>query len=83
MSVNTIKHFLGEISEKYTLPKKSNTPLDTPKSQEVAINEVMETITKTNDNDTDRTEPVHKTTNEDDLLSLFDQYSELMSPTSD
>ena len=40
-------------------------------------------MTKTNDNHTDRTEPVHKTTNEDDLLGHFDQYSELMSPTSD
>ena len=83
LSVNTIKHFLGKIGEKDALQKKSNTPSNTPMSPDVAINEVMETISMTNDNHTDKTEPVNKTVDEDDLLSLTDQYSEFISPTSD
>ena len=43
----------------------------------------METITSTNGNDTYKTKPVHKTTNEKDLLSLLDQYTNLMSPKLD
>ena len=42
----------------------------------------MESITSTNDNHTDRTDPVHEAADED-LLILFDQYSNVMSPTLD
>ena len=59
-SVNTIRCFLGKTAEKYTLQKKSNTLSDAPKSQDIVINEVLETITMTNDNHRDRSEPVHK-----------------------
>ena len=59
---------------------RSQTLFDVTKSEGIGINEVMETIPMTNDNYTDRTEPVHEAADEEDLLSLFDQYSDLMSP---
>ena len=74
---NTTKVFLSKTGEKYTLQKKSNIPSNAPKTQDVAKNEVMETIIMTNDSDTDCTEPVHKATDEQDLLNLFDQYCNL------
>ena len=74
---------LGKIGEKYTCQKKSNTLSGIPKSQENVLNEVMEIITLTHDSHTDRAEPLHETADEEDLLSLFDQYSDLMSPNSD
>ena len=43
----------------------------------------METITMTNYNDTDRTEPIQEAANDEDLLSLFNQYTGFMSPTLD
>ena len=43
----------------------------------------METITSTNNNHTDRTELIMETDDEEDLLSLFEQYSDLMLPTLD
>ena len=55
-----IKCFLSKIGKKNTLQKKLKTPYDIPKSQEVAVNEVMETISLTQDNHTDRAEPLHK-----------------------
>ena len=69
--------------EKYTLQKKSNTPTNITKSQEVAVNEAMETITSTHDSHTDRTEPLLEVADKEDLLSLFDQYSYLMSLNSE
>ena len=48
LSVNTVKHFLSRKGEKYTLQKKLNTSSDAPNSQDVMVNEVMETITTTN-----------------------------------
>ena len=42
----------------------------------------METITMADDKQTDRAESVYKGTDED-LMSLFDQYSDFKSPTSD
>ena len=65
LSVDTRKHFLSKIGERYALQKKSNIKFDAPKSQGVLINEVTKTITMTNDNHTDRTEPVHKAADED------------------
>ena len=56
---------------------------DAPKSQDVVINEVMETIIMTNNSHTDRTEPVQKAADEEYLLSFLDQYSNLMLSTSD
>ena len=76
------KHFLSKVSEKYTLQKRANTPSDALKSQDIVINEVIETIT-TKNNHTNRTEPLHKAADKEDLLSLFDQYFDLMSTTSD
>ena len=70
LGVNIIKHFLHKIGEKYTLQKKSNTTSDTPKSPDVAINEIMEPITITNDNHTERTEPVHEAVDEDDVTHI-------------
>ena len=66
-----MKCFLGKIGETYTLQMKMNTTSVIPKSQEVAVNEVMETITLAHDSLTERTEPLHKAANEEDLLSLF------------
>ena len=43
----------------------------------------MDSMNLTHDNLTDRAEPVHKAADEEDLLNLFDQYSDLMSPSSD
>ena len=49
LSVNTIKHFLSKLSEKYTLQKKSTTPSDPAKSQNVTVNEIVEIVTMTDD----------------------------------
>ena len=68
---------------KTTPQKNSNNPSGAPKSQDIAINVIMETIPMTDDSHTDKTEPVHEAANENDLLSLFDQYFNLMSPTMD
>ena len=73
LSVNTIKHFLGKIAERCTLQKKSNSPSNAPMSQDIAIKKVMEPLFQKNENYTDRTEPVHKAADEEDLPSLFDQ----------
>ena len=43
----------------------------------------METINFTHDSYTDKTVPAHEAPDEEDFLSLFDQYSDLMSPSSD
>ena len=47
------------------------------------VKKVMETITSTHHSHTDRVEPLHKAANEEDLLSLFNQPTDLMSPNSD
>ena len=73
--------FLGRIGEKYILQMKSNTSSDNPNSQDVTVNEVMETITMMDNKQTDTTESVHKSADEEDLLNLFDHYSDLMLPT--
>ena len=72
-TVNRMKCFPGKIGEKYTLQKKTKTLSDSPKSQEVVINDVMETINLTHDSHTDRAEPVYEAADEENLLSLFDQ----------
>ena len=41
----------------------------------------METINSTHDINTDGTEPVHEAADEEDLLCLFDQFSDLMLPS--
>ena len=43
----------------------------------------METITLKHDSQADTSEPSQKTANGEDLLSLFNQYSDLISPDSD
>ena len=83
LSVDPIKHFLGKSGERYTLQNKSNASPNSPKSQDVSANEITENITTTDDKQIDKTESVHKVLNEENLLSLFDQYSDLMSSTSD
>ena len=42
----------------------------------------METITLTHESPTDRAEPLHEAADEEDVMSLFNQYSNLMSPNS-
>ena len=78
-----IKHFLGKICEKHIIQKKSKTPSDSPKSQEVAVSEVMETIDLTHESHTERSELVHEAADEEVSLSFFDHYSSLMSPSLD
>ena len=63
--------------------KKSNTLPDAPNSLDVKVNEVIEAITTMDDKQTDTMESVYKSADEEDLYSLFDQYSYLMLPTSD
>ena len=63
-TVNMIKSFLSKKGEKYTLQKKSNTLSEISKSQGAAVHEVMDTITLTHYNHTDRVQPLHKTANE-------------------
>ena len=82
LSVSTIKHFLSRMGEKYTLQKMSNTSSD-PGSQDVTVNEAMEPITMMDDKQTDTAESAHKAANEEDLLSFFNQPSDLMSSSSD
>ena len=68
--------------KKYILKKKTgNSPKDL-KSPEATINEIMETIT-TNGNGTNSKESTHESTNEENLLNIFEQYSNFSHPTSD
>ena len=57
--------------------------MDPPKSQKVTVNEIVETITMTDDKQIDTAESVHKVADDKNLLSLFDQYSDLVCSTSD
>ena len=57
--------------ENYSLKKKPDNKPEDLKSPEAIINEVMETII-TNKNKTNSEEPIHKQTNEEDLMNLFD-----------
>ena len=57
--------------------------MDIPKSEEAAVNEVMETNILTTDSHTDRAESSYEAADEEDLLSLCNQYSNLLSPNSD
>ena len=43
----------------------------------------MKTITLTHNSHTDREEPLHEEADEEDLLSPFEQYSDLMTPNLD
>ena len=52
------------------------------RAPEATINETMETIT-TNENNTDSDKPTHESTVEEDLMSLFKQYSSFTPPISD
>ena len=81
LSVNTIKHFYGKLGEKYTFQKKSTTPSDPPKSQNLTVNEIVETITMTDDKLIDTLESLYKVVGEENLLSLFDQNSDWLSST--
>ena len=63
--------------QKYTLLKKSNSPSNIHLLQEIAVKEVMETITLTHNNLANRAEPSHETAEGEDLLSHFNQYSDL------
>ena len=82
VSINIIKHFHGKISEKYNLKKETDNPPKDSKSGDVTINEIMETITS-NENDANGKESAQESTNEEDLLNLFKQYSDFTQPTSD
>ena len=78
----TIKCFLRKIGEKYSLKKKSNNQLKSPKSPEPIVNEVMESVT-TNKNYPAIQKPISNTIDKDDLMKLFIQLSGLMSSMLD
>ena len=73
LSINTIKCFLRDIGEKYSLTKKTDNSPEDLKSPEATVNESSETITST-DNDTNSKESTQESTNKDDLLNLFQQF---------
>ena len=77
-----MKHFVDKLYKMYTLQKKSSTS-NPPKSQDVKVHEIVETITMKNDKQAEVQESVHKAAHKENLLCLFDQYSDLMSSTSD
>ena len=52
LSVNTVKHFVSKIDERFTF-SKNETPCPIP---DIAINKVLETITSTNDNHTEQSQ---------------------------
>ena len=64
------------------MKKKPDNSLEDLKSPEANINEIMETIT-TDENYTNSKEPIHETTNEEDLMNLFELYSDFTSHSSD
>ena len=68
--------------EKYSFKKKSNNQHEIPKSPEATVNKVMGNITP-NDNYPTSQEPINNSTDEDDIMKLFDQFSGLTSPMSD
>ena len=70
------------MGEKYALQKKSNTSLDNPNSQDVMVNDVIETMTMTDDKKQTQWSQYTKQLMED-LLSLFNQYPDLMSSNLD
>ena len=79
---DTIKCFLGQMGEKYSFKKKSNSQHEIPKLPEPTLNEVMESITTNEDYSTTQ-EPRSNATNEDNLMKLFNQFSSLTLPMSD
>ena len=58
--------------------KKSTTLSDPTKSQNITVNKTVETIAMTDDKQIDTTESIHMAVDEENLLSLFDQYSDLI-----
>ena len=67
-----MKYFLGKKGETCSMKKKPDNPHKDVKSPEATIHENKETIT-TNEQITKSVEPTHKSTNEEDLVSLFEQ----------
>ena len=57
-----------------------NTPSNITKMQEIAVNVVMETVTSMQNSLTDRADPLNEAAKEEDVLSLFTKFSDLMSP---
>ena len=68
--------------QKYSLKKKPDNPSKDLKSPEATINEIMETII-TNKNNTNSKKPIHEPTNKEDLMNLFEQYSNFTPPILD
>ena len=46
-------------------PQPRNTLFNVPKSQDIEVNEVIETITSTCDSNTDKAEPLHEAADEE------------------
>ena len=82
LNASTIKHFLNRIGEKYTLQKKLNTSSKASNSQDVTVKAVIETATANDDEQIDTVEPANNAPDKEDLPSLLDQYSDLMSSNS-
>ena len=75
---------LGVISigEKYSFKKKSTNQHECLKLPDATVNEVMESLTTTNNYQISQ-DPIRDSTDEDDLMKLFDQSSGFTLPTSD
>ena len=81
VSVNTIKHFLGKLGEKYNLQKKPETQHDSTPLTEESVNEVVQAV-MTWENDPSTKDSSHSVVGEDDLMELFGQFAGWMSPVS-
>ena len=69
---------------KSTLCKRNQTlHPNIPKSPDVAVNEVLETVDSMHVSHMDGAQPSCEAADEEDLLGFFDWYSNLMSPNSD
>ena len=63
------------------MKKNTDNPDQDLKSPEATVNEIMETITSI-ENNTNSKGSTQESTNEEDLLNLFKQYSDFCWPTS-
>ena len=76
-----IKYFLSKIGEKYS--KEARHPIQNSKVKGRFNSKVMEIITLPHINSINTAGQLHETVDEEYLLSLFDEYSDFMSPNSD
>ena len=81
-TMNTFKCFLGKIGEKYTLKEKTDNTSEDSKLLKATVNKMMKNIISYV-KDVYSKVAKQESTNEENLLKLFEQYSNFTQATSD